>query len=120
MYPNASFVSSTGAARGVVRSGTGSPVYGAHVVIVDSADRPIASTISDPSGTYQVSGLAPGSYSAYAEALDGPLNPTEVPSLARTNPGPGRGSRFHDSIHRVLPNNHCGRDNHPQATTNKG
>ena len=85
IYPNASFFSSTGSARGVVRSGTGSPVYGAHVVIVDSADRPVASTMSDPDGSYQVNGLEPGAYSAYAEALDGPLTPTETPSLERMN-----------------------------------
>ena len=62
-------------------------MQGGLIVIVDSTGRPVTSTISEIDGVYQVHGLIPGNYSAFAEPLDEPLIPGAVPSLVRMNPG---------------------------------
>lgn len=60
----------TATLAGSVRVG-GLPAFGAHVVAV-SADGPVVSTLTLPDGTYRMESLPPGSYTAYAEPLDGP------------------------------------------------
>lgn len=94
MYPTGSFFSSKGSTSGLVRNAGGSPIFGAHVVIVDATGRPVTSTITDTDGFYQVFGLEPGNYAAYAEPLDQPLTPSAEPSLARIYPGASPTANF--------------------------
>ncbi len=72
IYPHPDFANSTGGIAGrIVLAGAG--VFGAHVVALDEAGRSVVSTLSLKDGAYRISGLAPGSYSVYAEPLDGPV-----------------------------------------------
>ena len=49
--------------------------------------QPVASAITDPDGKYSIAGLDAGSYTVFAEPLDQPLRVSDVPTLARINPG---------------------------------
>ena len=72
LYPEPNFANSTGGIAGrIVLDDAG--VFGAHVVALDEKGRSMASTLSLKNGTYRISGLAPGTYSLYAEPLDGPV-----------------------------------------------
>ena len=44
----------------------------AHVVALDVNGSPVASTISNPDGTYEIDFLPAGAYRLYAEPIDGP------------------------------------------------
>ncbi|MBI3089927.1 MAG: matrixin family metalloprotease [Candidatus Tectomicrobia bacterium] len=55
----------------------GAPVFGAHVVALDSAGMPQVSALSYPDGSFHIPGLPPGTYTLYAEPLDGPSQPEE-------------------------------------------
>jgi hypothetical protein len=72
LYPTASFTNTTGGFSGRVTN-SGSNVFGAHVVVLDSQGSPIVSTLSQLDGTYQIVGLPVGNYSVYAEPLNGPV-----------------------------------------------
>jgi Matrixin len=88
LYPEPTFLSSTGEISGTVTRSGGQPVFGAHVVAIDAATGiVVASAIaglvatlpngmplrfSQPSGDYLLTGLPPGSYTILAEPLDGP------------------------------------------------
>ena len=72
LYPAPGFTRSTGELAGRVLL-EGSGVYGAHVVAMDEAGRAVTSALSGKDGSYRISGLGPGSYSLYAEPLDGPV-----------------------------------------------
>lgn len=72
LYPEPDFSSSTGAIAGsVLLDGAG--VFGAHVVALDEEGRAVTSALSGEDGSYRISGLSPGSYTVYAEPLDGPV-----------------------------------------------
>jgi hypothetical protein len=64
---------SVGQIRGSVTDGA-SAIFGAHVVAVDPAGTVWVSTISQPSGSYVLRFLPPGSYKVFAEPLDLPVN----------------------------------------------
>ncbi len=66
------FLSATGGLRGRITN-AGATVFGAHVVVMDPGGNAVVSTLTELDGTYQISGLAPDSYSLYAEPLDGPV-----------------------------------------------
>ena len=86
MYGTAS---ETGQIRGTIEA-DGTPVFGAHVVAVNSDGTPIVSTVSQRDGSYLLRFLPPGSYGVYAEPLDGPvtrLNLGGFFSSVRTNLG---------------------------------
>ncbi len=80
LYPSSLFASK-GKITGVVRTTTNAPVYGAVVVAVNGNGVPVASAVTDPSGTYLIEGLDAGSYSVYAEPLDGPVMINNLGSL---------------------------------------
>ncbi|MBI4576255.1 MAG: IPT/TIG domain-containing protein [Planctomycetes bacterium] len=71
IYPETSDVSGRITGR-VVRPG-GQAVNGAHLVAVDLDGEPASAGRSDAAGNFLIGGLAPGSYSVYAEPLDGPV-----------------------------------------------
>ncbi len=86
LYPEPDFSRSTGKIAGsVLLEGEG--VFGAHLVALDEAGRAVASALSGEDGSYRISGLTPGSYTLYAEPLDGPvleddiLKPRDSPSF---------------------------------------
>ena len=72
LYTNQTTTAPLGSISGTITaSGTG--VFGAHVVALDSNGSPAASTISNPDGTYEIDFLPAGGYRLYAEPLDGPV-----------------------------------------------
>lgn len=92
LYPDGSFLGTTGSISGRVIDSAGSPVFGAQVVAMDAATGVILSgavtglaavaedgtprTFSSSSGNYRIMGLPPGTYTIYAEPLDGPGSAT--------------------------------------------
>ena len=64
--------SGTGQIRGTIEA-DGTPVFGAHVVAVNSDGTPIVSTLSQRDGSYILRFLPPDTYAVYAESLDGPV-----------------------------------------------
>ena len=72
LYPETAFLSATGGLRGRITN-AGANVFGAHVVVLDAGGNAVVSALTELDGTYQISGLAPDSYSLYAEPLDGPV-----------------------------------------------
>jgi len=77
LYPAGGFTGSTGGFTGKITN-SGSNVFGAHVVVLDSQGSPVVSTLSQLDGTYQIVGLPAGSYSVYAEPLDGPVTEDNI------------------------------------------
>jgi hypothetical protein len=72
IYPNLSTMPPTGQIRGVVQAG-GVPVFGAHVVAVDSSGTAVVSTLSQKDGSYVLRFLPPETYRVFAEPLDLPV-----------------------------------------------
>jgi hypothetical protein len=70
IYPSAAFMSK-GSVQGVVRTTTNVPVYGAVVVALNAGGQPVGSAVTDPNGQYSIMGLDGGSYTVYAQPLDG-------------------------------------------------
>lgn len=77
LYPETTFLSATGGLRGRI-TGAGTSLFGAHVVVLDVDGNAAVSTLTELDGTYQISGLAPGSYSIYVEPLDGPVTEASI------------------------------------------
>ena len=91
LYPEPNFADSTGGISGrIVLDDAG--VFGAHVVALDEKGRSMVSTLSLMNGTYRISGLGPGTYSVYAEPLDGPVRGSNFGVLS----DPRRGYMFID------------------------
>src|SRR5213079_2231931 len=80
LYPSASFASK-GKISGTIRTTANVPVYGAVVVAVNASGTPAGSAVTDPSGSYTIEGLDGGSYTVYAEPLDGPIMINNISSL---------------------------------------
>jgi hypothetical protein len=70
-YPEMSRSSSLGRISGKVTQ-AGRPVFGASVAAVDVERNVIYTTLTEPDGSYQITGPREGSYTVYAEPLDGP------------------------------------------------
>ena len=77
IYPNPSAMPPTGQIRGTIQSGT-NPLFGAHVVAVDSTGTAVASTLSQLDGSYVLRFLPPDLYRVAAEPLDGPVTPQNI------------------------------------------
>jgi len=60
-----------GTLSGSVRTSGGIAVPGAHVVALDPMGAAVVSDVSRPDGSYLLTGLYPGTYTVYAEPLDG-------------------------------------------------
>jgi hypothetical protein len=77
VYPTAGFTNTTGGLNGRITN-VGAGVFGGHVVALNSQGSPIVSTLSQSDGTYQIVGLPAGTYSLYAEPLDGPVTKSDL------------------------------------------
>src|SRR5262249_37809968 len=71
IYPN-SAMPPTAQVHGAIQYGT-SPVFGAHVVAVDSRGTVVASVLSQRDGNYVLRFLPPDAYRIIVEPLDGPV-----------------------------------------------
>jgi len=102
LYPSALFATK-GKINGAVRTIANSSVYGAVVVAVNSNGAPVASTITDPNGNYTIEGLDAGSYTVYAEPLDGPTTIQQIstydPDLPPLYPGAQVNTNFTTRSH---------------------
>jgi hypothetical protein len=98
LYPPATFASQ-GTLNGTVRTTSNAPVYGAIVVAVNADGVPVASTMTDPSGAYSIQGLAPGSYTVYAEPLSGRIVPANIGTLFAVYPGSTANTNFTTRYH---------------------
>jgi hypothetical protein len=98
LYPPASFASQ-GTLNGTVRTTANAPVYGAIVVAVNANGMPVASTVTDPGGAYSIQGLAPGSYTVYAEPLSGRIGPANIGTLSVIYPGSTVNTNFTTRYH---------------------
>ena len=107
LYPEPEFSRSTGGIAGsVLLDGAG--VYGAHLVALDEEGKAVTSALSGEDGNYRISGLSAGSYTVYAEPLDGPvmerniIKPRGSPDFntrfATTFLGSGPDSRIGDPV----------------------
>jgi hypothetical protein len=72
IYPNPSTLPATGQIRGMIQADAG-PIFGAHVVAVDSNGTAVVSTLSQRDGSYVLRFVPPDTYRVYAEPLDGPV-----------------------------------------------
>ena len=72
IYPNSAAMPSTGQIDGTIQSGT-VPVFGAHVIAIDSTGTAITSTLSQRDGKYILRYLPPDAYRIAVEPLDGPV-----------------------------------------------
>ena len=77
IYPNNSAAPVVGEIRGTIDAGS-VPVFGAHVVAMDSEGTVLVSTLSQPDGSYILRFLAPGTYRVYAEPLDLPVTEANI------------------------------------------
>ncbi len=93
LYPSSLFLAK-GKISGVVRTTTNVPVYGAVVVAVNADGTPAASSVTDPNGAYTIEGLDAGSYTVYAEPLDGPITISNISSLSATYSGSTANTAF--------------------------
>jgi len=73
LYPTAAF-SALGSMAGTVRGTTDTGVFGAIVVAVSANGQPIATTITNPDGTYSIAGLPAGYYTVLAQPMTGPFS----------------------------------------------
>lgn len=88
LYATASFASAAGQIAGRVVNAFGQPVFGAHVVAVNTTTgASVVGTVAAGrcvngqyvyDGSYLVEGLDPGGYFVYAEPLDGPTSPGDL------------------------------------------
>jgi hypothetical protein len=78
LYPAQNFASSTGAISGAVRL-NGAGVNLASVVAL-SANGTAISSLTNPNGTYTISGLPPGQYYVYAQPLPSPMEGEAYPA----------------------------------------
>jgi Carboxypeptidase regulatory-like domain len=73
LYPTRAFAT-RGSIEGTVLTTSNTGVFGAIVVAVGANGQPIATTITDPDGKYSIAGLPAGSYTLFAEPMDGPFS----------------------------------------------
>lgn len=54
--------------------GDGGGIYAAQVVALNDSGEPVATTLTDSTGQFQIKGVPAGNYRLYAEPLDGPVD----------------------------------------------
>ena len=77
LYPKNADFNTLSFVTGTVTS-AGNPVFGAQLVILDSTGTPVASTISNQDGSYEIDFVAPGTYQLYAAPLNGPVTEQNI------------------------------------------
>ncbi|MFN0085700.1 MAG: matrixin family metalloprotease [Blastocatellia bacterium] len=70
IYPVGNFLTANGRVSGRVRDNNGAAIFGAHVGVLDSNGIATSGALTQPDGSYTISGLPPGNYQVYAEPLD--------------------------------------------------
>jgi len=71
LYPKAVFYSTRGALSGTVVSALDptEPVFGAHVVAVNTGKKEVVGVLSQKNGSFKIEGLEPGEYRIFAEPI---------------------------------------------------
>jgi hypothetical protein len=69
-----------GAIHGRVTTEAGDPVFGAYVSAVDAGGLVRVGVLADQDGQFVIPSLPAGTYQVYAEPLDGPFTPAELPA----------------------------------------
>lgn len=72
IYPHIDPIQRGATLRGHVRDSRG-PVFAAQVVVVSVEGAPVATTLTEADGRFELRGIPEGEYSLYAEPLDGPV-----------------------------------------------
>jgi Matrixin/Carboxypeptidase regulatory-like domain len=85
--PNPDF----GVIAGQVVTAAGEPVFGAHVLATDVDGIARVGALTDREGAFTIPSLSAGDYQVYAEPLDGPMTPEDLP-----------GAYFHDAQSPIL------------------
>ena len=85
LYPSDLFPLMFGTLSGTVRTITSAPVFGALVVALDADGQAVASMVTDPSGQFSLM-LNEGTYTVYAEPMNGPFAASDVFTLSDTYP----------------------------------
>ncbi|MCW5980316.1 MAG: carboxypeptidase regulatory-like domain-containing protein [Bryobacteraceae bacterium] len=78
-YPAAEAAVRFGTIEGQVTMPGGAPVRGAFVTALNPTTGVHVSALTDSGGAYSIRGAPPGEYIVYAEPLDGPMFPEDVP-----------------------------------------
>ena len=65
-------------------SGNDGGIFGAQVVAINALGQPVASTLTNQEGDFEIQGVPPGDYRIYAEPLDGPVSATNLSGIYRT------------------------------------
>lgn len=82
IYPRSSAKPLGGVLRGEVRDDHGG-VFGVQVVALSREGSPVATTLTDTGGRFELLGIPDGAYSLYAEPLDGPVQSTNFSGIWR-------------------------------------
>jgi hypothetical protein len=98
LYPPANFAT-MGTLNGTVRTTGSVAVYGAIVVAVNASGQPVASTVTDPSGSYSIQGLPPGPYTVFAEPLAGRIGTQNISTLSQIYSGSTVNTNFTTRYH---------------------
>jgi hypothetical protein len=93
IYPTTAFFSKS-TLSGTVRTTANVPVFGAVVVAVNASGQPVASALTDTNGQYTIAGLDAGTYTVYAQPLDGATTAANVYTLPRIYPGQNVNTSF--------------------------
>lgn len=81
-YPKSDPTMLGGTLEGKVMGNEGG-IYAAQVVAVNERGEPVATALSDSTGTFVLSGLPAGNYRVYAEPLDGPVDTRNLAGIWR-------------------------------------
>lgn len=95
IYPSPALHASTATIRGEVRAATGA-IFAAQVVAISESGIAVASTLTDRSGSFVLSGLPAGQYRLYAEPLDGPVSRDHLSGIWRSSNQRSFVTRFGD------------------------
>ena len=77
LYPNPIALENSGAITGKVLVND-KPIIGAHIVLEDvTTGEPIAGTLTDFKGEFEMKAIPEGTYTVYAESLDGRVRPSD-------------------------------------------
>ncbi|HVS32838.1 MAG TPA: matrixin family metalloprotease [Thermoanaerobaculia bacterium] len=82
VYPKIDPALERGTLRGRVVNGKGG-IFAAQVVAMNELGVPVATTLSQATGAFELGGLPPGNYRVYAEPLDGPVETRNLAGIYR-------------------------------------
>jgi hypothetical protein len=97
VYPKASAAAAAGEIQGTILSGA-LPVFGANVVAVDGNGVAWVSTLSQPSGSFDLKFLPPGGYKIYAEPLNQAVSEQNLSASWYHNLNTSFGATYYGSV----------------------